>query len=69
MPEHLAPITGLVVRPGDVLILTTAAPVTTEQFESIRQQALQRLPGLGDVVIISNVTAVAAFRPEEAIHA
>ena len=54
---------GLTVRPGDILVVSTVDPVPAERAERMRQHLLDRLPGLVDVVLIVNATGLAVYRP------
>lgn len=58
-------IPGVVIRPGDVLLLASTASVTADQAAAVRAQALERLPGLADVVVLSGVTVAGVYREEE----
>ena len=56
---------GLIVRPGDTLILTFQNPINAEIAERHKDAVMKRIPGLKDVLIISgNSPSVSAYRPE-----
>jgi hypothetical protein len=54
---------GLLVRPGDVLVLE-AGQVSQQMAEDIRAAVLARMPDLADVVILSTVRAAGVYRAE-----
>lgn len=57
---------GLVVRPGDTLIVRIGTNVTRDTAEQLRAAVLQRLPGLADVVLIG-ADGLAVYRPDEVV--
>jgi hypothetical protein len=54
----------LVVRPGDTLIVCRDGRLDRSQADELKQRIKERLPGLRDVVILTETTALAAYRPE-----
>ena len=57
----------LVVRPDDVLIVGLSVErLSAEEADHIRKELLARLPGLRDVVLITQVSSLAAYRTEKA---
>jgi hypothetical protein len=59
VPIHI----GIVVRPGDTLVVCAQAGLTNEQAEVIRSALLDEIPGLANVVVAGGITSVAAYRP------
>lgn len=57
---------GMIVRPGDILLLTTPTSITVDQAESIKAEALARMPGLSDVVVFGGGAVAGVYRREEA---
>jgi hypothetical protein len=55
---------GLVVRPGDILIVAHPGRINAARAAEIKAKLRDRLPGLSDVVIIGDGMTVAAFRPD-----
>lgn len=55
----------MIIHPGDTVIFGTGAQVSEAQAEKLKQLWLKRLPGLKDVVIVSGVATLAAYREEE----
>ena len=53
---------GLIVRPGDVLVLNAAHELSDVQIEKLGAQAREKLPGLANVVIFEGVAAIAVYR-------
>jgi hypothetical protein len=57
---------GQVARPGDVLIVhCNHTAMSCEQIEAMRTLALERLPGLSDVVFMSCL-GTTIYRPDPA---
>jgi len=57
-------VAGLVIRPGDTLIVATGqSPMSREVVERFRAYAKENLPGIADCVVIGGVVALAAYRP------
>lgn len=54
---------GLVLRPGDTLILGAAPPISEEQAARVKARVQELLPGLASVVLVP-FTTLAAYRPE-----
>lgn len=63
MPDPIIMARGLVVRPGDSLIVAVPDAVSPGDADELRAKVLRRLPGLVDVLIISKAASLAAFRP------
>lgn len=57
-------VTGLVVKPGDTLILSSAEPINDRQAYELARRVKEGIPGLGRVVVVDRVAAMAAYRPE-----
>ena len=59
---------GLVVRPGDTLILRLPAAMSVEQFARFRADVepmlVEKLPGV-EVVFFGGVEQMAVYRPDE----
>lgn len=45
-------IPGVIVRPGDVLILEVDRAITIRHAEHVRESVMARLPGLADVIVL-----------------
>jgi hypothetical protein len=57
---------GQVARPGDILIVhCDHTKLTSEQVDSMRMLAMERLPGLSDVVFMSCL-GTTIYRPDPA---
>jgi hypothetical protein len=65
MPDPIIMARGLVVRPGDSLIVAMPGVVGPVDANELRSKVLSRLPGLEDVLIISEAASLAAFRPRD----
>lgn len=65
MPDPIIMARGLVVRPGDSLIVAVPDAVSAVEANELRAKVLRRLPGLADVLIISKAVSLAAFRPRD----
>ncbi|HEX8347388.1 MAG TPA: hypothetical protein VF657_22010 [Actinoplanes sp.] len=57
---------GLVVRPGDVLVVGLRDDISAAAADELRARLLKRLPGLGGIAFITQVTALATYRTENA---
>jgi hypothetical protein len=57
---------GVVIRPGDVLLLHGGPSLTIDVLTAIREALLFKLPGLVDVVILSPDLHVAGVYRDEA---
>lgn len=56
---------GLIVRPGDTLILTFSTQLSRDQAARYKAEVMKRLPGLADVLFITGDNpTVSAYRPE-----
>lgn len=64
MPDPIIMARGLVVRPGDSLIVATPEYLSPADLDELRTKIAGRLPGLAEVIVIPRVTSMAAFRPE-----
>jgi hypothetical protein len=58
-------IHGLVVRSGDTLILSYERRLTADEARRIKTVIKDRMPDLADVVIVTDVSAVAVYRPDQ----
>jgi hypothetical protein len=56
---------GLVVRPGDTLLVAVDADISPAAADALGESILRRLPTLADVVVITRCTALAAYRPDQ----
>lgn len=54
---------GLVIQPGDTLILVFSRPVGQELAGHIKQTIAERFPDIS-VAVLDNVDQVAVYRPE-----
>jgi hypothetical protein len=65
-PEpNVVVVQGLVVRPGDVLIVQWRGPLSLADVDRIRERIRERLPGLADVVPLGNTIGLAVYREGE----
>lgn len=64
MPDPIIMARGLVVRPGDSLIVATPDLLDVRALAELRSKIMSRMPGLAEVIVIPRVTSMAAFRPE-----
>lgn len=56
---------GLIVRPGDTLIVALAEPHSREQIEDMGAMIKERT-GIARVMFLDGVTQLAAYRPDDA---
>ncbi|HEY9353376.1 MAG TPA: hypothetical protein VIP28_09010 [Nocardioides sp.] len=56
-------LSGLIVRPGDTLIIVWKAPLSEERAEILKARVRDRIPGLHDVVVV-NADGLAVYRPD-----
>lgn len=60
------PIPGVVIRPGDRLLLSIPAALTDEQAADVKARVIDRLPDLADVIVLGGGVSVAGvYRTEE----
>lgn len=60
---------GLVVHPGDTLIVGFASRLTMQQVDQVTHRLGGRIPGV-DVIVLDQVRQLAVYRPEgAAVHA
>jgi hypothetical protein len=65
MPDVEEITSALVIRPGDVLLVGLAAErLTNEQADMFKREIKAKLPDLADVVLITQVSVLASYRPE-----
>lgn len=64
MPDPIIMARGLVVRPGDALIVAVPDALSVADVDELRDKVMRRLPGLAEVIVITRVTSMAAFRPD-----
>jgi len=64
MPDPIIMARGLVVRPGDSLIVAIPDHVSQHEADDLKRKILDRLPGLAEVIVIPRATSMAAFRPD-----
>lgn len=63
MTDQVLPSTqAAVARPGDTLLLTCQERVTIEQANRIRDELMDRMPGV-QVTIVSPMSSVTVYRP------
>jgi hypothetical protein len=55
----------VIVRAGDVLLVSVGMHVTIEQASMIRSELMDQLPDLADVIVLPALD-VAAYRPDDA---
>ncbi len=56
---------GLVVRPGDVLLVETDTQITVVDAQRLVDRLLARLPGVRDVVVLAGCRVRAVYRPDD----
>lgn len=56
---------GLVVRPGDVVLVEADERITAEDAQHLVDRLLARLPGVRDVVVLGGCRVRAVYRPED----
>ena len=66
LPEDSLRITGpgLVLRPGDTLLVGISGNVSRAEFEELEHRVRKAIPDLGNVVFM-RADALAAYRPDE----
>lgn len=57
---------GIIVRPGDVLVIESADYVTSEHVDRIKAEVFKRMPCVRDVVVLQHVRLVGVYREGEA---
>lgn len=55
---------GMVIRPGDVLVLSCLTQLSAQETAIVRDVCKARMPQLADVVIIAHPLAIAAVYRE-----
>jgi hypothetical protein len=55
-------VDAVTVRDGDVLIIGVSTRLTVGEAADLKAQMMGRLPGLADVIIMTDVTALATYR-------
>lgn len=55
---------GVVVRPGDTLLVAVPGTVRPEQMGDLKEGLGNRLPGVADVVVVAGVDQLAVYRPD-----
>lgn len=66
--EHLPADSALLVRPGDILILRYSRQVDALTADKIHREVLQRLPGLGGVLVVAGAEQLGVYRPAVDTH-
>ena len=57
---------GMVIRPGDVLVVACDAPLEERRAELLQAALMERMPGLADVIVLSGPLSIAAvYRRDE----
>jgi hypothetical protein len=56
---------GIVVRPGDVLVVDGGDRISQQIAATLRDAVLERMPGLADVVVLSGVNLCGVYRADE----
>jgi hypothetical protein len=51
---------GMVIRPGDVLVVSCTEPLEQDRVQRLRTALLERMPGLADVIVLVAPLSVAA---------
>lgn len=60
--DRLSAVGGVIVRPGDILVIGTHRPITLEGATALRADMMERLPGIADVLVLSDTTVEAVYR-------
>lgn len=55
---------GLVVRPGDTLILSFDRHLTDAEYTRIREDLRACLPGIANLAVVEGASAMAVYRPD-----
>lgn len=55
---------GVVVRPGDYLLVVVPASTRREQFDELREGLRQRLPDSVECCVMAGVEQLAVYRPD-----
>lgn len=55
---------GLIVRPGDTLLLCTEQRLDDEQLDELRHRVREMLPDLAGIAILEGFAALAVYRPD-----
>jgi hypothetical protein len=55
---------GLIVRPGDVLIVGVQGGYSAPQLDAMGQSIKRNLPGLANVLLLGGVQGMAVYRAE-----
>lgn len=57
---------ALIVQSGDVLVIGLARDgLSLADADRYRDEVKRRLPGIGEVVVLAGVNALAAYRPDD----
>jgi hypothetical protein len=56
-------LSGLVVGPGDTLVLAFKDPLSDEAYRRLKRRLDEALPGVEHVVVLENSAGMAAYRP------
>jgi hypothetical protein len=62
---QLGALDGLIVRPGDTLILAFPDRLTHQRVDQLRTEVRERLPDLAGLACVEGVSAIGAYRPDE----
>ena len=64
---NVAVVQGLVVRPGDVLIVAFAnrRVISRDEADMYKNALKERLPGLADVLLLADISTLAVYRESD----
>ena len=55
---------GLIVRPGDTLLLRTDQHLSDAELDELRERVREKLPDLAGIAVLEGFTALAVYRPD-----
>lgn len=61
-PVTVEMVPACIIRPGDVLVLTTDHALTAEMVDRIKAELFRKLPNIADVVVLGNLQVSGVYR-------
>jgi hypothetical protein len=55
---------GLIVRPGDTLLLCTEQRLSDAEVDDLRMRVREKLPDLAGIAVLEGFAALAVYRPD-----
>ncbi|MGW3428890.1 hypothetical protein ACWDHW_13180 [Streptomyces melanosporofaciens] len=60
---------GIIVRPGDKLVLCVNHPMREEEYDRLRESLRPLFDDSVEIAVIENVTGLAVYRPNKEVEA